>query len=1281
MLPQSFKVHALAFELRITCAQTLQILSDLGLNNGKSQFSEVSSEEADAVRAYLKKMDIATSEKAAGAICSAEERTFQNPDHSHIAPVVAVPKAIVVKRQAEEAAGRQDCPSVIRETKVSKQEVATNQETIKDAKPIGPKATTIKHNGVITPMKPRPVEQSPGNTKSLNHYIQLLPGNPRVTDEIRQIWPDAFDGALKTLTAHLTEDKDSIHVIPEANRPNDFVISSPRVRIRCSPDFRNRNSLRIWKAEPNTLPRWRADTSRGIKLRFEWTCTESDAICGREELLAHVEARREGAADPAEFWNYWDEYLSREREKIDGVRKHPGWSYKSRRFGIGNGTIDFKVDDQQEELLKTCDSRILLQIPPTETTKESFVPFQLQSSVGPRWITAAPVGQPLPLDKIPVSGWLKPDWISLQVEYSRRRDALQQLNRGETAMPELNRLLPDGCRDEDLALPTFTPILDTSYNQEQIAAIQKALRPGTLTCVLGPPGTGKTSVIAEIASQLARGGGRVLISSQSNLAVDNALERVVDSDDVFRVRLGRPESVKLNPELALDRASERYRQQLLRKSINAFAEEERLLSELPQIPAREELDALGRQAVKHIEKRAEIDAQETKVSIADSALKKTSTLLRDAEEQLNRILNRSGLRPSQMETFTRVIGQVLQRGWQPEEIGARMSEIQTSLINRHVVKNLEKSFDTMRDLASQKSTLEKRVESLDKRIKDSRELEGTLAQTRASNQQIENRRRNSGFWGTLKSYLTDWIVPTEEMEQRITALNRPEAELEKPSATADLNQTSQALQSSEQTVLKLLNCLNRTPSLEIANGILLALKADVEKGELLERNSAFEYAGAFQSWKELKEASSLIATHTKAVTHDQKMLNEEQRILETIQLQYSEREVASCRLAFTEAATKLDVELPDLRSATTESVIEFSDRLRKAAESIHARRERWGSLRESLLQYHARLEGQGVDLKRAVIHEANVIAATCSGIAAAKDFDPVFDFVIIDEAGRATPLDLLIPMVRGKTIVLVGDYKQLPPMLDREISDDLATSEAAEVPLFERLFNNSASSRKQALFSQYRMVQDICDVVSDISYWPDQTLETCGIAKSRRHPFPGLKPIHWIQCGGRLNRAEKSGGHSLRNQGEILAAAAIAERMALQLNEIQPKRPYEVGIISMYRGQVAALEDALPSSVTDCPFMSIQLGTVDAFQGREKDAIILSFVATDPDLNYFFFDRRRLNVALSRAKELLVLIGGLDILGRRPKVFGKENPVARLRSLIEESLLVDGASKETFYAE
>lgn len=103
MLPQTFKVHALAFELRITCTETLQILTDLGLNKGKSQFSEVSLAEADAVRAHLKTKPLEHSETAAAAIRASDKRTIQSIDCSHIAPIVAVLKAMIAKKQAEEA--------------------------------------------------------------------------------------------------------------------------------------------------------------------------------------------------------------------------------------------------------------------------------------------------------------------------------------------------------------------------------------------------------------------------------------------------------------------------------------------------------------------------------------------------------------------------------------------------------------------------------------------------------------------------------------------------------------------------------------------------------------------------------------------------------------------------------------------------------------------------------------------------------------------------------------------------------------------------------------------------------------------------------------------------------------------------------------------------------------------------------------------------------------------------------------------------------------------------
>jgi KaiC/GvpD/RAD55 family RecA-like ATPase len=150
--------------------------------------------------------------------------------------------------------------------------------------------------------------------------------------------------------------------------------------------------------------------------------------------------------------------------------------------------------------------------------------------------------------------------------------------------------LPAGNKGDSV---TFVPLLDKLYdhNDKQISAISKALSENTITTILGPPGTGKTAVIAEIASQIASRGQRVLISSQSNLAVDNALERVLESDRIFRIRVGRPEAVKFNGDLLSERASDRYREKLLDKSSRAFGELKTKLSSVV-IKSVEEVESL-----------------------------------------------------------------------------------------------------------------------------------------------------------------------------------------------------------------------------------------------------------------------------------------------------------------------------------------------------------------------------------------------------------------------------------------------------------------------------------------------------------------------------------------------------------------------------------------------------------------------------------------------------------------------------------------------------------------
>jgi superfamily I DNA and/or RNA helicase len=118
----------------------------------------------------------------------------------------------------------------------------------------------------------------------------------------------------------------------------------------------------------------------------------------------------------------------------------------------------------------------------------------------------------------------------------------------------------------------------------------------------------------------------------------------------------------------------------------------------------------------------------------------------------------------------------------------------------------------------------------------------------------------------------------------------------------------------------------------------------------------------------------------------------------------------------------------------------------------------------------------------------------------------------------------------------------------------------------------------------------------------------------------------------------------------------------------------------MYRAQVDAFERALPAPLRDHKIMNIEFGTVDAFQGREKDAVIVSLVGSDPKRVAFFQEVRRLNVAISRTRELLVLIGNLEELGRHPRVGAVPNAVFDLNRLLQAAIVNGSASSGVFHA-
>lgn len=270
---------------------------------------------------------------------------------------------------------------------------------------------------------------------------------------------------------------------------------------------------------------------------------------------------------------------------------------------------------------------------------------------------------------------------------------------------------------------------------------------------------------------------------------------------------------------------------------------------------------------------------------------------------------------------------------------------------------------------------------------------------------------------------------------------------------------------------------------------------------------------------------------------------------------------------------------------------------------------------------------QGIDFTG-----ADVVGATTSA-AAELDTDS-FDLVIVDEATQADQPATFIPFLRGDNLVLAGDHKQLPPFC----SDETAREEDMHVSLFEhfqRIYGEQVSTQ---LVRQYRMHEDIASFPSTQFY--DGRLEHGD--ENRTWQISDLNPVvgHHIQ-GMEQTRDETK---SRYNPGEAELVAQQAR--LLQMHGVDSS---DIGIITAYSAQISEIEKALQNEDIENPH-AIGLDTIDSFQGAEREAIIVSCVRSNDDhasgfLTFPDEGKRRLNVALTRAKKRLVVIGDFVTLG------------------------------------
>lgn len=287
-------------------------------------------------------------------------------------------------------------------------------------------------------------------------------------------------------------------------------------------------------------------------------------------------------------------------------------------------------------------------------------------------------------------------------------------------------------------------------------------------------------------------------------------------------------------------------------------------------------------------------------------------------------------------------------------------------------------------------------------------------------------------------------------------------------------------------------------------------------------------------------------------------------------------------------------------------------------------------LREEIRDLREAAKSLERQVSEGILDRAEVVCATTT-------FDPAvlgdrhFDLAVIDEACQSTEPGIWPVVLRANRLILAGDHCQLPPTV---LSTE-AAGEGFAVSLMERLVLSLGDSVTRQLTVQYRMHQDIMGFSSEHFYEgtlvPDETVRSHLLSDidGMTHDDLTITPLLFIDsAGANWEEQLEPDGESKLNPDEGRLLLQLLEQL---IND--GLDPREIAVIAPYAAQVRWLRD-------HCRLGKVEIDTVDGFQGREKEAVLISLVRSNTTGEIGFLgDQRRMNVAMTRARRKLIIIG------------------------------------------
>ncbi|KAI9100065.1 hypothetical protein K1719_024283 [Acacia pycnantha] len=300
----------------------------------------------------------------------------------------------------------------------------------------------------------------------------------------------------------------------------------------------------------------------------------------------------------------------------------------------------------------------------------------------------------------------------------------------------------------------------------------------------------------------------------------------------------------------------------------------------------------------------------------------------------------------------------------------------------------------------------------------------------------------------------------------------------------------------------------------------------------------------------------------------------------------------------------------------------------------------------SLPQLESRFEITEICLKKACL-----IFCTASGSTKlfTKGMTPL-PFIVIDEAAQLKECESTIPLQLpgARQVILIGDERQLPAMVKSKISDDAGFGRS----IFERLV--LLGFMKHLLKVQFRMHPSI-SLFPNREFYQGQLVDGMNVRDSNHSKrfLEGKMYSSYSFINIAQGKEQFGYGHSLKNMVEVAAISEIIKRLHKEF--LSKRRKLSIGVISAYKAQVHEIEEKVKQyKLVSDPDFSVNIRSVDGFQGGEEDIIMISTVRSNKKGNVgFLSNRQRSNVALTRARHCLWILGNAETLEQSGSIWRK----------------------------